>query len=71
MAATVTVTGVAGPAQAVTALVFSNVTSILIDATTNMITLVQGSVTIPPISINAATTVTVTKSGTTWTVAIS
>lgn len=71
MAGTITVTGVAGPAIAVTAQVFTNITSLLIDMVGNVITMQQGSVTIPPISINAATTVTVTKSAATWTVTIS
>lgn len=71
MAGTVTVTGTAGPAVTVSALVFSGVTALNIDMVNNMITITQGSVTVPPISINAATTVTVTKSGTTWTVSIS
>jgi len=71
MPATVTVTGTAGPGLTVSAQVFSNITSFTIDTNNNMITMVQGSIVIPPISINAATTVTATKSGTTWTLSIS
>jgi len=71
MPATVTVTGTAGAGLTVSALQFSNITSFTIDTVNNMITLVQGSVIIPPISINAATTVTATKSGNTWTLTIS
>ena len=71
MPATVTVTGTAGPGLTVSAQVFSNITSFTIDTNNNIITMVQGSVVIPPISINAATTVTATKSGTTWTLSIS
>ena len=71
MAATVTVTGVAGPAVTVTAVVFTGVTIFSVDTVNNVITLTQGSVVVPPISINAATTVTATKSGTTWTLTIS
>ena len=71
MAATVTVTGVAGPAVTVSAVAFTDVTNFSIDCVNNMLTMVQGSVTIPPISIDAATTVTATKSGSTWTLTIS
>lgn len=71
MAATVTVTGTAGPALTVSAQVFTNVLSFTIDAVNNMITLFQSGVTVAPISVNAATTVTATKSGTTWTLTIS
>lgn len=71
MAATVTLTGTAGPALTVAATVFTNITSFTIDTNLNMITLVQGSIILSPISINAATTVTATKSGNTWTLTIS
>lgn len=71
MAATVTITGTAGPALAVAAAVFQNVTSFTIDTDKNMITLVQGSVTLSPISVAAAATVTATKSGNVWTLTIS
>lgn len=71
MAATVTVTGTAGPGITVSALVFTNVTSFTIDAVNNMLNMVQGSIPIPGISVNAATTVTATKSGATWTLTIS
>lgn len=71
MAATCTITGTAGNALTVSAVVFTNITSIQIDTVNNMINLVQGSVPLPGISINAATTVTATKSGATWTLTIS
>jgi len=71
MAATVTVTGVAGAGQTVTATVFTNISSFTIDTVNNTITMVQNGLTLPAISVNAATTVTATKSGTTWTLAIS
>lgn len=71
MSATVTVTGVAGPEVTVSAVVFNGVTSFFIDCVNNLIQMQQGSVTIQPISINAATTVTATKSGATWTLVIS
>lgn len=71
MAATVTVTGTAGAGVTVSALVFNGVTSFTIDAVTNMIYITQGSINVPGISVNAATTVTATKSGNTWTLTIS
>jgi hypothetical protein len=71
MAATVTLTGTAGPAITVAATVFTGVSTFTIDTDKNMITLFQGGVTLSPISIAAATTVTATKSGTTWTLTIS
>lgn len=71
MAATCTITGTSGPALTVSAVVFSNITSFTIDTVNNMINMVQGSVPIPGISINAATTVTATKSGAVWTLTIS
>jgi len=71
MAATVTVTGTAGAGLTVTAGVFTNVTSFTIDTDKNMLSMIQGSVNVAPISIAAAATVTATKSGTTWTLNIS
>ena len=71
MPATVTVTGTAGAGVTVSALVFTNVTSFTIDANANMLYIVQGSINVPGISVNAATTVTATKSGNTWTLTIS
>jgi hypothetical protein len=71
MAATVTVTGTAGAGLAVTAVVFTNITSFTIDTDKNILTMVQGSVTLPAISIAAATTVTSTKTGNLWTLVIS
>lgn len=71
MSATVTLTGTAGAGLAVTAAVFNNVDSFLIDTNKNMITLFRAGETVSPISIAAAATVTATKSGTTWTLVIS
>jgi len=70
MSATVTVTGTIGPGVAVTAQVFSDVTSFSIDTTNNLLTLVQGFKT-TQISIAAAATITATKSGSTYTFSIS
>jgi hypothetical protein len=71
MSATVTLTGTAGVARTLTAAVFTEVNQILLDANGNMITLYKGGSTVGPISIAAATTVTATKSGSTWTLTIS
>jgi len=71
MPATITITGTAGPGRTVAAAVFNDVTEFTINADKNMITLVQGSVTLSPISVAAAATVTATKSGNTWTLTIS
>jgi hypothetical protein len=71
MSATLTLTGVAGPAQTVTATVFTDVTTFTIDAVNNVISFKQGSVNVAPIAITSATTITATKSGSTYTLTIS
>jgi dephospho-CoA kinase len=71
MAATVTLTGTAGAGVTVAATVFSEVSQITIDADKNMVTLVKNNQVVSPISVAAATTVTATKSGSTWTLTIS
>ena len=71
MPGTVTLTGTAGPGQAVTAIPFTGVTVVNIDMNKNMITLTKEGEQIPPISVAAATTVTATKSGNAWTLTIS
>lgn len=72
MSATVTLTGTAGPGLTVAATVFTGVSSFLIDADKNMITLfMSDGRTISPISVAAATTVTATKAGNLWTLTIS
>lgn len=71
MAATVTVTGTAGPGNAVTAGVFTGVTEFTIDADKNMIYMSLANGVVRNISVAAATTVTSTKSGSTWTLVIS
>lgn len=70
MAGTLTVTGVVGPAQALTAAVFTDCTSLQFDMETNVITFVQNGVT-RQVAITAATTITATKSGSTYTFTIS
>lgn len=72
MAGTVTVTGTAGAGLTVAATVFTDVANVLIDMNKNLITIVKNDGTIvPPISVAAASTVTSTKSGSTWTLTIS
>ena len=70
MALTATLTGTAGPAVTVTSQVFTGVSDFTIHSLTNMIELVQESAT-RFVSVNAATTVTATKSGFTWTIVVS
>lgn len=72
MPARVTVTGTAGAGLAVTAVVFNDVSSFLIDTDKNMITMYKDNgETVSPISVAAATTVTATKAGNVWTLVIS
>lgn len=71
MAATVTVTGTGGAGLAVTAAVFSDVSSFTIDTNKNILSMIQGSVNVAPISIAAASTITATKAGSTYTLTIS
>ena len=72
MPATVTVTGVTGPGFALTAAVYTNVITFHVDANKNLLTLTKENVLGPiVISVNAATTVTATKSASTWTLTIS
>jgi hypothetical protein len=71
MAATVTVTGVTGPAQALTAVIYTNVLSICIDAVLNILRLEFTPGIFTYITVVAAATVIATKSGSTWTLTIS
>lgn len=72
MAGTVTITGTAGAGLTVTATVFNDVSNVLIDMNKNLVTIQKNDGTwIAPISVAAATTVTSTKSGSTWTLVIS
>jgi len=71
MPATLTLTGTAGAGLAVTAVPFPNVSQVTIDFDKNMVHMVQDSVNKSGISVAAATTVTATKSGNTWTLTIS
>jgi hypothetical protein len=72
MAATVTVTGTAGPGNTVTAGVFQNVTEFTFDCVNNLLSFKQSTTTLVTcISIAAATTITATKSGSTYTLVVS
>lgn len=71
MPATVTVTGTAGAGLTVAAAVFSDVNDFLVETAKSIITLFRSNGTVTQVSITAATTVTATKSGTTWTLTIS
>lgn len=69
---TVTLTGTAGPGKALTETVFNNVSSILIDAEKNLVTLfLSNGDTISPISVDEVDTIAGTKSGNTWTLTLS
>lgn len=68
----VTVTAKAGPAVTLTAGVFTNVTSFAIDCDNEILTIVQSSpARTLQLDIGAATTITCTVSGNTYTVSIS
>jgi len=71
MAATVTATGTAGPGFTVTAGVFTGIVSVSFDTVKNLLRLVGASGQIIDIDINAATTITATKSASTYTFTIS
>lgn len=66
---TVTVTGVCGPAKALTAQLFTDVRSFAIATDAEMLTIVTGS-RVLDVSIAAATTITVTVDGSNYTVTI-
>lgn len=65
-----TVTGTAGPGNTVSAVVYNALTSVTFDAA-GILTLVDGNGKVIKISINGATTFTVTISGSTYTVVVS
>lgn len=72
MPATVTVTGKAGPDVTVTAGVFPNVVGVKFDCVVNVLELTQSDPNrVLQIAITAATTITATKSGSTYTFTIS
>jgi hypothetical protein len=72
MPGTVTLTGTAGAGLTVTATQFTDIREVDIEFNKNLITLFKNDGTVvSPISVAAATTVTATKSGNTWTLVIS
>lgn len=71
MALTATITGTTGPGTTVTAAVYTGVVNFHILSATNVVQLEYADGRSQFISVNAATTVTATKSGFTWTITIS
>lgn len=73
MAATLTLTGTAGPGTTVTAVVYTGVHSFTVNTANNVIQMnfVESGGSPVFVSVNAAATVTATKSGFTWTVTVS
>lgn len=69
MPATVTVTGKVGPGNTLTAAVFSNVSEFAFDCQKNMLTFQQDAV-VKQVDIGAATTITLTKSSSTYVLTI-
>ncbi len=70
MSATVTATGVVGPEKTLTAGVFTNVSNVEFDCVRNLLNLTIDDL-VTAIAITAATTITATKSGSTYTFVIS
>lgn len=71
MAATVTATGTTGAGLTLTAGVFTDVTEVQFDTVNNVLSLTGLNNFVTNISITAATTITATKSGSTYTFTIS
>lgn len=71
MAATVTATGTTGAGLALTAGVFTGVTEVQFDTVNNVLSLTGENNFVTNISITAATTITATKSGSTYTFTVS
>lgn len=72
MAATLTITGTAGPGNTVTANVFTDVISFEFDCVNNLLHFKQSTTSqVTTINISAATTITATKSGSTYTLTVS
>lgn len=71
MASQVTVTGKAGPGNTVTAAVYTNIKGFAVDTDVNILSITEEDGFVQKIAITAATTFTVTKSGSNYTVAIS
>ena len=71
MSATLTLTGKAGPGNTLTAAVFTNVTEFTVETENGTIRFNDANGLFRTVDISAATTVTATKTGTTWTLTIS
>lgn len=71
MAATATVTGKVGPGFTITAGVIPDVTSVQFDTVKNLLQLFKGDGSHVDVDITAATTITATKSGSTYTFTVS
>lgn len=71
MSATVTATGTAGPGDTITAGVFSDISIVDFDCVNNILTLTDVNGKVVQISITAATTITATKSSSTYTFTVS
>lgn len=71
MPATITVTGKACAGLTVTASVFVNINSYTMDCVNNIITMTDSSGRVTAVVIDAAATITATKSGNTYTLVIS
>ena len=71
MSLALTVTGKSGPGNTLTAAVFSGLTRLVINPDTNVVEFTDSSGYDHQVAVDDATTVTATKSGTTWTLVIS
>lgn len=71
MPLTATITGKTGAGLTMTAQVFTNISRFTIDCINNVLNLVDSSDSVTFVDINAATTITATKSGSTYTLTIS
>lgn len=71
MPATVTATGVVGAGVALTAGVFTDITAVNFDTVNNVLSLTGANNAVVNVSITAATTITATKSGSTYTFTVS
>lgn len=71
MAATATVTGTTGAGLTLTAGVFTGITAVNFDTVNNVLSLTGENNIVINVSITAATTITATKSGSTYTFTVS
>lgn len=71
MSATATVTGSAGPNKTITAGVFTDIADVIFHTLTNVLELVDSANKSIFVSITSATTITATKSGSTYTFTVS